>query len=210
MVAEEFGKDFWEERYGGHSAGHRREPNPQLVAEVADLRAGEALDAGCGEGAEAIWLAERGWRVTAVDIAAGALDRARRHAESLDARVASRIDWREADLTTWAPPEGHFDLICSLYVHPAGPPGELFRRLAAAVAPGGTLLVVAHDPSDVDHGGGHAPSPRSTVPVAEVVDTLEADRWDVVVAETRTRAASDGHGHEITMRDAVVRARRHG
>ena len=148
-VAEEFGKAFWEERYGGHGAGHRR-------------------------------------------------------------GVASRIEWREADLTTWAPPENRFDLISSLYVHTAGSREELFRRLAAAVAPGGTLLVVAHDPTDVHHNGAHAPSPQSTVAVEEVVGTLEAEKWDVAVAETRSRAAADGHGHQVTMRESVVRARKRG
>jgi SAM-dependent methyltransferase len=209
-VPEQFDKDFWEARYDGHGASHRREPNPQLVAEVGDLEPGVALDAGCGEGAEAIWLAERGWRVTAVDIAAGALGRARGHAESLDREVAGRIQWRQEDLDTWVPEENRFDLVTSLYVHSAGSRQELFGRLAAAVAPGGTLLVLAHDPADVHDGGAHAPSPQSTVAFEEVVGTLEVEKWDVVVAETRTRTAADGHGHEVTMREAVVRARRRG
>lgn len=207
-MPEEFGKDYWEERYGGHDAAHRKEPNPQLLAEAGDLDPGKALDAGCGEGADATWLALHGWQVTAVDISGRALERARGLAEGLGAEVAGRIDWAEADLTTWAPPENHFDLVSSHYVHPAGSRQLLFRRLAAAVAPGGTLLVVGHDVSDTHHSGSHTPSPESAIAVGEVVDALDPDAWEVLVAETRSRSANDAHGSAMTMRDAVVRARK--
>jgi SAM-dependent methyltransferase len=81
-VSEEFGKAFWEDRYRGHTAVRHRQPNPQLVEEAGDLAPGTALDAGCGEGADAIWLASRGCQVTAVDIATNALRRAQEHATS--------------------------------------------------------------------------------------------------------------------------------
>ena len=103
-MSEEFGKAFWEDRYRTHTAVCRRRPNPQLVAEAGDLAPGTALDAGCGEGTDAIWLASRGWQVTAVDIATTALRRAREHADTLDADITSRIDWVPADLTSWTPP----------------------------------------------------------------------------------------------------------
>jgi len=197
-----FDREYWEERYRGdrHGAGV---PNPQLVAEAGELRPGTALDAGCGEGAEAGWLAGRGWRVTAVDLVTTALDRAREHAATLGAQVADRIDWVSADLTEWVPPEGHFDLVTTHYVHPAGSPGEMFRRLAAAVAPGGTLLLVDHDPAD------HAAHAHHTV--AELAAVLDPERWEVVVAETRTRTAvsvEHGGGREVTLHDSVLRARR--
>lgn len=118
---EEFGKAFWEERYRSHTAACSRRPNPQLVTEAGDLAPGTALDAGCGEGADAIWLASRGWRVTAVDIATTALRRARERAETLGADVTSQIDWVQADLTSWTPTEEHFDLVSTHYVHPAAP-----------------------------------------------------------------------------------------
>ncbi|TFV52762.1 class I SAM-dependent methyltransferase [Geodermatophilus sp. DF01-2] len=196
--AGEFSATYWEDRYRGHAAHGSRPPNPQLVSEAGDLVPGTALDAGCGEGADARWLASRGWRVTAVDVAPTALRRAREHAAAIGPDVASRIDWVAADLTTWAPPAEHFDLVSAHYVHPAGPHDTFVRRLAAAVAPGGTLLVVGHDPSD-RHSAGH-------VTAGEVAAGLDGDRWDVVVAEVRSRHVAGHGGAEITLRDAVLRA----
>ncbi|WP_455361080.1 class I SAM-dependent methyltransferase [Streptomyces sp. SYSU K21746] len=209
----EFGQEFWEERYRGRTAAFSTRPNPQLVAEAADLASGTALDAGCGEGADAVWLASRGWRVTAVDIAATALERARDHAETLGAALTSRIDWVQADLTGWAPPEEHFDLVSTHYVHPAASREALFRRLAAAVAPGGTLLVVGHHPADRHTADrhtavSHASAPEVHFTAEDVAADLDPDRWDIAVAEARSRSATGPDGHEITLRDAVLRARK--
>ncbi|MQA16921.1 MAG: methyltransferase domain-containing protein [Pseudonocardiaceae bacterium] len=203
-MSEQFGKAFWEERYRGHTAVCSWRPNPQLVAEAGDLAPGTALDAGCGEGADAIWLASRGWRVTAVDLATTALRRAREHAETLSADVTSRIDWVQADLTSWTPTEEHFDLVSTHYVHAAESRDTLFRRLAAAVAPGGTLLIVGHHPS----GPQHASSPEAYFTAEDVAASLDPDRWDIAVAEARTRSATGHDGHEITVRDAVLQARK--
>ncbi|PXY20382.1 methyltransferase [Prauserella coralliicola] len=197
-TGEEFDRAFWEERYHGHGGHGGGRPNPQLVAEVAELPPGTALDAGCGAGADAIWLAARGWRVTAVDIAEAALDRARRHAADAGEEVAGRIEWVRADLTDWAPPE-RFDLVTTHYVHAAGSQDELVRTLAGLVAPGGTLLVVGHHHGD--------PSIASTHFTAdEVAAVLDPDVWTVAVAESRTRPAPAGHGG--TMHDTVLRGHR--
>jgi 2-polyprenyl-3-methyl-5-hydroxy-6-metoxy-1,4-benzoquinol methylase len=191
-----FDEAYWEERYRSHPEGARgRRPSPQLVTEAGDLTPGTALDAGCGEGADAVWLAVRGWRVTAVDIAPTALRRAQAHAEALDVEVASRIDWVQADLTGWTPTQEHFDLVSAHYVHPAGSHEALVRRLASSVAPGGTLLVVGHRPSHRHGSGSHAPPPETHVTADEIAATLEPDRWDIAVAAARGR-------------DAVLRARR--
>ena len=115
-----------------------------LLAEVGDLRPGLALDAGCGHGSEAIWLATSGWRVTAVDFSATALDYGRSTADAVGADIAERIEWVEGDLGSWTPPPGRFDLVSCLYVHVAGSVVEMVRRLGAGVAPGGTLLLVGH------------------------------------------------------------------
>ncbi|GAA1115315.1 class I SAM-dependent methyltransferase [Nocardiopsis composta] len=211
-MAEEFTAEYWEERYRGHGRGHGAAgPNPQLVAEAAGLAPGTALDAGCGEGAEALWLAEQGWRVTAVDIAGSALDRARERAEGHGAGLAGRIDWVQADLTRWDPGEDRFDLVCTHYVHPAGA-GErdaLFRRLAAAVAPGGTLVVVGHHPTD-RHSAEHTRAPDVHVTAEEIAAGLDPRTWDVAVAESRTRSLTGPGGAEITFSDTVLRARKHG
>lgn len=204
-MSEHFGKAFWEERYRGRTPVWSGQPNPQLVAEVADLPPGTALDAGCGEGADAVWLASRGWRVTAVDIATTALRRAREHADTLDADVACRIDWVPADLTSWTPTR-HFDLVATHYVHPATSREALFDRLAASVAPGGTLLIVGHHPAD-RHSASHT-GPQVHFTAEEVAAGLDPDRWDILVAETRTRTATGHDGSEITLRDVVLRARK--
>lgn len=206
-MSEEFGKAYWEERYRGHTALWSRQPNPQLVAEVRDLAPATALDAGCGEGADAIWLASRGWRVTAADISPTALRRAREHAETLGADISHRIDWVQADLTSWTPTEQHFELVSSQYVHTADSREALFGRLAAAVAPGGTLLLVGHDPSD-SRSSAHASGPAVHFTADELAAELDPGRWDSVIAETRTRSAAGHDGPEITIHDAVLRARK--
>ncbi|MQA10167.1 MAG: methyltransferase domain-containing protein [Pseudonocardiaceae bacterium] len=210
-MSEEFGKEYWEERYRGHTAVWSRRPNPQLVAEAGELSPGTALDAGCGEGADAIWLASRGWRVTAVDIASAALRRAREQADTFGADVTSRIDWVPADLTSWTPTGEHFDLVSAHYIHVAASREALSRealqrRLAASVAPGGTLLIVGHHPTDPHTSALRASAPEMFFTAEEVAGSLDPDRWDIAVAETRTRSVTDHDGHEITIRDAVLRA----
>lgn len=205
-MSEEFGKAYWEERYrSGHMRAHHGQVNPHLVAEVEDLVPGRALDAGCGAGADAIWLASRGWQVTGVDIATTALSHARAQAEA--AGVAGRVDWVAADLTVWMPAEEHFDLVTTHYVHTAGLREEFFRRLGVAVAPGGTLLLVGHQPTDGDTES-HGPAPGEVVTAEEVAAVLDPALWDVVVAEARTRSATGHDGEEITLHDAVLRARK--
>lgn len=211
-MPEELDKAFWEERWEdvhpADTALRARRPNPQLVAEAGDLIPGTALDAGCGQGTDAIWLASRGWRVTAVDFATNALRHAREHAETLGAGIMSRIDWVQADLTTWTPPEEHFDLVSTHYVHGVAPRDALFRRLAASVAPGGTLLIVGHHPSELQTTSLHALAPEVYFTAEEVAASLDPDRWDIAVVEARPRSAIDPDGHEITLRDTVLRARK--
>jgi SAM-dependent methyltransferase len=199
-MPDEFDAAYWESRYHSHAAHGSRPPNLLLVAEAGKLAPGTALDAGCGEGGNALWLAERSWRVTAVDISPTALRRAREHAESHGADVADRIDWVEADLTAWEPPREHFDLVTAHYVHPAGSRQELLRRLAAAVALSGTLFVVEHDHSD-EHAHTHSSADQ-------LAASLDPQVWEIEVADTRVRRDTDPHGNEIIFHDAVLRARK--
>jgi SAM-dependent methyltransferase len=203
-MSEQFDRDDWEDRYHGHADVHGHHPSPQLAAEAADLTPGTALDAGCGEGANAGWLAARGWRVTAVDIAAAALDLARERAAAQGKAVAERIDWVRADLTEWVPEQRRYDLVTAHYVHPATAGDSVFERLAAAVAPGGTLLVVDHAPSD-GHGP-HEPAAGTHVSAEQTAARLDPDAWDVIVAEERTRSAAGAHGHDTVIHDTVLRA----
>ena len=107
---------FWDERYRSSSALWSGQPNPQLVIEAGDLRPGTALDVGCGEGADAIWLATRGWRVTAVDISTVALERGAAQAGAVGDDVGLRISWLQADLIEWNPPAS-YDLVSAQFMH---------------------------------------------------------------------------------------------
>jgi 2-polyprenyl-3-methyl-5-hydroxy-6-metoxy-1,4-benzoquinol methylase len=185
--------NFWEERWGQALREHgdrlaERPPNAHLTGELGDLGPGRALDAGCGHGAESLWLAARGWRVTGVDFAATALAHARATADALGADV----EWIEADLATWTPEPGAYDLVVCLYVHIGGSVEEMVERLAAGVAPGGTLFLV----------GAVTQAPGQVqVSVEAALAALDQDRWELTVAEERPRPSGSGI-------DAVIRARR--
>ncbi|MFW5418268.1 methyltransferase domain-containing protein [Nocardiopsis sp. CNT-189] len=132
--------------------GSPRAPAPLLVAEASGLEPGQALDAGCGEGADALWLARRGWKVTAVDLSRAAL----RRAAAASADVAGRIAWACGDLNEAPPPPASFDLV---WLHhfpvPRRPGHTALRGLLDAVAPGGTLLFAARRPGQGSGPAGH-------------------------------------------------------
>jgi SAM-dependent methyltransferase len=204
-----FDEASWEERYSSSDAVWSGHPNPQLVAEASGLVPGAALDVGCGEGADAIWLAARGWKVTAVDFATAALRRGAAHADAGRADVSARIDWVHADLQEWAPPQARFDLVTAQYMHlPPEPRGALFARLAGSVAPGGTLLIVGHDVSDLETGAHRPDMPDLFFTAEEIADSLDGDRWEVVTAHTRPRPGHVHEGQHLTVHDAVLAARR--
>jgi SAM-dependent methyltransferase len=192
-------QQFWDERYRTRDQLWSGDPNGVLVTEAADLPPGQALDLGCGEGGDALWLAGRGWLVTAVDISRVALERAA--AAGGDAKVS----WTQADLTTWSPPAGAFDLVSALYFPLPRTEEAALRRLLAAVAPGGTLLVGGHDLADV-HPGDHEIDVHSFYRSDEIAELLDGT-WTVLVNETRKRvsAAPPGTDH---INDTVLKARK--
>lgn len=198
-----FGSQWWEQHYRGQDPGAGA-PSPHLVAELGGVPAGTALDAGCGTGADAVWLAQQGWQVTAIDISPTVVAQAETSAAQQAPQVAARLTWVVADLTVWEP-ERHFDLVVSQYVHPGLPFADFVARLARAVAPGGTLFVAGHDPADA-HSAAHAPQ-DAAIGADAVVAALSPDLWHVEVAGTRTRTTRHG-GTEEAMHDVVVRARR--
>lgn len=206
-MTETFDQSFWDERYRSKPALWSGNPNPHLLTDADGLAAGTALDVGCGEGADAIWLAQRGWQVTAVDFSAVALERAAAHAA--EAGVADRIEWLQEDLTAWGPPAVRYDLVSSHYLHlPLEPRQELFARLAAAVAPGGTLLFAAHHPSDLQTTMPRPPIPELFFIGDEIVAALDPSQWDIVANDARPRTATDPEGRSVTIHDTVLRARR--
>lgn len=201
----QFDQAFWDSRYNEQPTIWSGNPNPQLVAEAADLTPGRALDVGAGEGADAIWLAQQGWTVTAVDISAVALQRAKAHAGD-----AHKIEWKRADLTAWAPPSSSFDLVSAQFMQlPPEPRATLFWNISAAVAPGGTLLIVGHDPSDMGSGA-HRPHYPDLFYTAEEIAASLGTEWEILTTEARPRAAKNRDGGPTTIRDTVLRARRAG
>ncbi|MFY1636663.1 FAD-dependent oxidoreductase [Solwaraspora sp. WMMB335] len=207
-VADLLAAGFWDERYGSVERVWSGNPNPRLVTVVTDLPPGTACDVGSGEGADAIWLAGRGWEVTAVDVSQVALRRAADHAATVGDEVAKRITWQQADIRTWGPPPASFDLVTAHFVHLPDPDrAMLHRRLAAAVRPGGSFLVVGHHPSDLDIPGVRRPRMPDLMFTAEqVAAALEPDEWDIVTLAALPRPATHPDGQEITVHDAVLHA----
>ncbi len=206
-MSEPFGAAFWNERYSGADRLWSGQPNEGLVCDVADLPPGRALDAGCGEGADAIWLATRGWQVTAVDLSAVALQRGREHADKSD--VATRIDWQQRDLLADAAGLNEFDLVTAQFMQlPEEPRQRLFTMLADRVRGGGLLLIVGHDPSDLELDVARPPMPELFYSAAELAASLEPRDWEIQAAQARGRDGTDRHGKTVTVHDAVLRARR--
>jgi SAM-dependent methyltransferase len=184
--------------YAARDAVWSDEPNAQLVAEAAGMSPGEVLDVGCGEGADAIWLARQGWQVTAVDISAVALERARARADA----TGVEITFEQVDLVATPPPPSTYDLVSAQFFHLPDPPrAQAYRGLGAAVRPGGHLLVVGHYPSE--HIGKDHPERLFTT---DEITGLFAG-WDVVTSEIRERTAMH-HGELSDLVDGVVLLRR--
>ncbi len=200
-------QEFWEEFYQDRDQIWTGNPNPLLVREVAALEPGAALDLGCGEGADAVWLAQRGWRVTAVDVSVTALRRAAAHAG--EAGVGERITFAEHDLAQ-SFPEGFFDLVSAQFFHsPVAREHErtkVLGRAAEAVEVGGVLLIAGHAgwPSFVEHRHDvHFPT------MDEVLDglALGAD-WRVETKEAVEREVTWPEGQVGMRTDTVLRIRR--
>jgi ubiquinone/menaquinone biosynthesis C-methylase UbiE len=199
---------YWEERYAERDRIWSGNPNQSLVETVGELSPGRALDLGCGEGGDALWLARQGWAVTAVDISSTAVERGRAAATE---RGVDGIEWVAADLSRWLP-EGEFDLVSACFLHSTVelPRTEILRRMADVVVPGGHLLVVGHaePPPWSRHRDHHDHDLLS--PAGELRElALAAGSWETVVSETRERAATGPDGEQATLEDTVVLLRRH-
>jgi SAM-dependent methyltransferase len=193
----------WDERYSGAEQIWSGQPNGVLVAEVTGLTPGRALDVGCGEGADALWLAEQGWDVTALDVSQVALERARQQA----ARVGRSVRWRHAGLVEADLPAASFDLVSAQYPALLHTPEKVAEHaLLDAVAPGGTLLVVHHTPPSPEQAHAHGFDPNDYVSPSEMAALLDGS-WRIEVDETRPRHVTSGAGAGHS-EDVILRARR--
>ncbi|UQX01101.1 class I SAM-dependent methyltransferase [Streptomyces sp. RerS4] len=202
----EGGREWWNDRYRESGRIWSGAPNAALVREVSELPPGRALDLGCGEGGDSVWLAGRGWRVTATDISEVALRRTAEHAA--EAGVADRVDARQHDLAR-SFPAGEFDLVSACFLHSYGdfPRDRILRTAAGAVAPGGVLLVVGHggwaswqeDRPQVDF-----PTPDELLARLE----LPEGAWEVLRAEEHERVQNAPDGTPGTRTDNTLKVRR--
>ncbi|KDQ69706.1 class I SAM-dependent methyltransferase [Streptomyces sp. NTK 937] len=199
--------ELWDDRYRESDRIWSGNPNTVLVREVEGLKPGRALDLGCGEGADAVWLARWGWRVTATDISRVALERAVVHAA--EAGVTDRVDWQWHDLGATFP-EGEYDLVSAQFLHSMGdlPREEILRRAARAVAPGGVLLIVGH--AGFPHWEQN-PDPSVRFPTPdEVLASLELPdgAWEVLLSDEHERVQNDPDGNPTTRTDNALKVRR--
>jgi SAM-dependent methyltransferase len=195
-------RQAWDERYTGEALLWSAEPNRFLIGEVDGLEPGRALDLACGEGRNAVWLAQHGWEVTGVDFSAVALQKARGLTETRRVDVS----WVLADVVEYVPTPAGYDLVLVFYLHlPADQRRRAFARAATAVDPGGTLLIVGHDMTNLTAGWG---GPRDTA-VLYTPDDVIGDIGDLEVIKAgrveRQVTTSDGPRTAI---DLLVRATR--
>jgi SAM-dependent methyltransferase len=210
--------EAWDRRYSDPKFVWTSDPNRFLVSEISQLSApgaelgngqargepGRALDVACGEGRNAVWLAERGWRVTGVDFSSVGLEKARGLARSR--RVA--VEWVAADLMQYEPEPGAFELVIVFYLQVAAAARQaILRSVAVAVAQGGAFLLVAHDASNIEHGYGGPQDPAVLYTAQDVVDDLAQSGLDVQRAVTVKRPVQTADGERVAL-DALVRARR--
>jgi 2-polyprenyl-3-methyl-5-hydroxy-6-metoxy-1,4-benzoquinol methylase len=197
-----FSREDWNRRYAKEELLWTAEPNSRFVAEVGALKPGRALDLGCGEGRNAVWLAEQGWAVTGVDFSEVALAKA----ERLAGHRSVSVEWVQADLRDYRPRFEAFDLVVLLYLQlPVAERRLVLGRASTAVAPGGTLFVLGHDTRNLAEGYG---GPRDPA-VLFTPDDIAADLAGLVVEQAATvaRRVPLEEGAAVAI-DALVRARR--
>lgn len=197
----------WDARYEGNDLVWGADPNRWLVAEASGLPAGRALDLACGEGRNALWLASRGWQVTGLDFSVVALSRAAQLAEQ--AGLAGRLTWVRADVADAPQWGGPYDLVVVAYLHlPSAERHQVLRAAAGVLAPAGTLLVIAHDRTNLEHGTGGPQDPDLLLTPQDVVDDLAGlPAFVVERAERVYRPVVTPEGERQAI-DALVRIRR--
>jgi SAM-dependent methyltransferase len=194
---------FWDERYASLEQVWSGQPNAVLVAETRDLRPARVLDIGCGEGADAVWLAENGWDVTALDVSRVAIERAQAHARQRGVQAR----WLHAGLVEAALEAASFDLVSAQYLALLRTPDNAAERAVIdSVAPNGVLLVVHHPAPTAAESEVHGFNAADYVGPGDIAALLDAD-WRIEVNEIRPRHVVAGAGAHHT-EDVILRARR--
>ena len=194
----------WNARYEATELVWTAGPNQTFAAEVGSLPPGNALDLAAGEGRNAIWLAEHGWKVTAVDFSDVALRKAEQRAEHAGVEITTVV----SDVTEHTFPAEAFDLVAVIFLHLRGEQRRaVHRRAAAAVAPGGTMIVLGHDSTNIADGHGGPQDPAVLYTPDDVVADLDGTGLTVTKAERIERPVTTPEG-EATAIDALVVARR--
>lgn len=195
-------REEWDERYAGEELLWHADPNRFLVTETADLVPGTVLDVACGEGRNAVWLAEKGWRAAGVDFSTVALAKARKLARERDVHV----QWIDADVRTWRPGTA-FDLVLVFYLQL--PPEErdaAYRSAAEAVAGGGRILVVGHDRENLTAGVGGPKEPAVLFSAEDVTDILSDVGGFTIEHAGQVRRPVETDDGTVDALDALVRA----
>lgn len=194
----------WDRRYAEHELLWGSRPNRFLEREAAGLSPGRAIDLACGQGRNAVWLAESGWEVTGVDFSAVAVEQA----QQLAAGRGVAVEWVVADLLDFRPEPETYDLVLIFYLQlSAEQRTQIVRAAAEGVRAGGTFLLVGHDTANIEHGHGGPQDPARLYTPEDVVDDLAGTGLVVERAETVRRPVDTPEG-ERTALDALVRARR--
>jgi len=200
-------REYWNQRYAAKELVWTASANRFVAAETADLKPGKALDLAAGEGRNAVWLAEQGWSVCAVDFSDVAIEKGKRLAA--ERKVTGKINFQVADLRDYTPDKDGFDLVALIYLQiPQAELAPIIARAAEAVAPGGTFLLVAHDSSNLEHGHGGPQDPGVLYTAGQVVAAL-GNRLDIEKAGTVERPVETETGTKIAI-DCLVRGKRRG
>lgn len=198
-------REDWNQRYAAQGFIWTVDANLFLVAEAASLAPGSALDLAAGEGRNAVWLAEQGWAVNAVDFSDVAMEKGKRLAAAR--KVSDKIDFRGADLRSYQPEVHRFDLVTLIYLQiPQADLAPIIARAARAVASGGTFLLVAHDSANLAHGYGGPRHPAMLYTAEEVVAALGGE-LTIEKASRVERAVETADGTRIAL-DCLVRGKR--
>ena len=201
-------REDWDERYAANELVWSAEPNRWVREELTGMTPGRALDLAAGEGRNSLWMASAGWRVTVADFSGVAIEKGRQLAGALDEAARERLDWVVADVRSWSPEPAAYDLVLLCYLQvPEADRRAAFDRAVAALAPGGTLLVVGHALSNLTEGTGGPKDPAVLYAPGDVVAELPAGNDLVVERADEVRRPVEGERDAI---DVLVRARRPG